>query len=77
MLRLCLVGGREKWKEGVVVYLGEGDEEGVSYTFFHDVWYDNNEKKAKIIFLVWYRNTRERKEYILFAKWRYYLLPMT
>ena len=49
MLRLCLVGGREKWKEGVVDYLDEGDEEGVRYPFFHDVWYDKNENKIKIM----------------------------
>ena len=47
MLRLCLVGGREKWKGGVVDYLGEGEEERVRYPLFHNVLYDKNERKQK------------------------------
>ena len=46
-LRLCLVGRREKWKEGVVDHLGEGDGEGGRGPFFHDVWYDKKERKQK------------------------------
>ena len=35
--RLCLVGGREKWKEG--------DGKGGRSPFFNDVWYNKKEIK--------------------------------
>ena len=46
----------------MVDHLCERDGEGRRDHFFHDVWYDKNEKKAKIISFVWYRDTREKKE---------------
>ena len=47
---LCLVGRREKWKEGVVDHLGEGDGEGGRGPFFHDVWYLKKENKNHLWF---------------------------
>ena len=61
VVRLCLVGGREKWKEGVVDHLRERDEEGGRNYFFHSVWYDKKERKQKSS-LVWYKDAREMKK---------------
>ena len=42
-----MVGGKGKWKEGVVDHLGEGVGEGGKGPFFHEVWYDKKEGKQK------------------------------